>query len=217
LDQLESTSCLGALKSLKHLFLHVCQGHLASEQNLFSSLSRETIEEISIGSDGRTYTHWKSWLAPLQECPNLKRLSCVMNTSFGLEFGLPLYLKCLPQSLIRLEIQPFAKCKSLECQSENDIAFLSSPEFVDCFHHLPRNLIDLNLGHYQNLVRLSDGCFTHLPPTLTRLNLAKISGITDLFWQLIPPHISVLQVDSPSESFKNLHHAYNQKLQELLR
>jgi hypothetical protein len=231
LHLLEHPSCLQAFKCLKALHFRVCLDYLADETSLFSNLSVSTVNTIeSVVLDlmnPNPSRLWPTWVTQLRECPRLERINC---TPFEMLCGndcLPLYLKCLPPSLTELGMPPmpmFLAPSSPEKEKAETLAFISSPEFVDCFHHFPKSLTDLSFGYpcpnpskdsnRAQPIMLPDDCFTHLPPSLTHLNLLNVVGLTERFWDIIPPHIAGFQFNGqfpPHPSFGLSHEIYLSK------
>jgi hypothetical protein len=136
--------------------------------------------------------------------------------------ALPEYLKCLPPNLTYLHVPPRVISRVLD-ESEED-ALLASPAFLDCFHHLPKTLTSLDFGSpcrdpatdYEYFTRLSDECFSHLPPSLTRLYIPSVIGITNRFWDIIPPNIQDMQFNddyvNQTPLFAQRRDAYSQKI-----
>jgi hypothetical protein len=127
----------------------------------------------------------------------------------------PEYFKHLPPSLTELKVPPVSWDTTTSKSASEEAAFLSSPEFIECFRHFPNTLTDLSFGFplmnggtgsYKPR-KLIEDCFAHLPASLTRLNLENVSMcITDRFWDAIPPSIGYISINpetfdrSPSAS-----------------
>jgi hypothetical protein len=196
---LATASCLSAFTCLKTLFLFVEEEHLSSEESLLSHLTSPVMEEISIEFD-RQHSGcdvWPSWLSQLTHHANLRILSLdITRPQFTPPVTFPEYLKRLPPNLERLKVPPAL----LPSNQTEAIEILSNPEFLDCYRHFPNTLIDLSFTHAILVNRrksppswLSDDCFTHLPHSLTELVL-DADGLTDRFWDVIPPNIAHIRV-----------------------
>ena len=217
LHHLESASCLRGFKRLETLLLGVEQDFLSNEETLFSHLPVETVDHVQLDISTDSAVFWPMWLVQLQSCKRLRSLTCTLERYCGND-SLPLYLKCLPSSLTELNVPPIPHSKSISLEKEDPL--LSTPEFLDCFHHFPNKLASLCFGvpaldpaaNDRVPIRLSDECFTHLPPSLTHLNLLNVTGITDRFWNVLPPHIGEFrflpQTLNQSPSFPSLHDEY---------
>jgi hypothetical protein len=220
LHHLEFPSCLSAFKCLKILGITVSRDHLTDEQQLFSRLSassKESLKQVDLHSEDVRLPIWSTWITQLQDCQHLESLEFSLGDFCG-DDQIPSYLKLLPPSLKTLVVPPTAQSKAFS-PSKGQQRHLLSPDFVDCFHHLPGTLTELMFG-YLGPILLSDDCFAHLPPTLTSLNLVKITGITERFWQLIPPHIPAIEfspavLQQGGGAFSQLRNAYLQKLETL--
>jgi hypothetical protein len=229
---LESVACLGAFKCLNRLLIDAEELDLPPGDALFAHLApscMHTLEVVSLGVIGLDFGSWPIWIAPLKECPNLNKLSVRLemrlmaradnqpapNQSTSVHSWMPFYLKSLPPSLTALIIPPMKN--SITTFIGDPKTLLSSPEFHECFHRFPKTLTNLSFGY--QVTKLDDECFAHLPSLLTRLDVSKVTGITDRFWQLIPPHIADFQFNPSilaAPSFSDLRNAYRHKLESLM-
>jgi hypothetical protein len=215
LHHFETVACLSIFKRLKLLELRVESKHLATEKELFSNFqksSTETIEEVQLAIRSAFSSPWPQWLTQLEKFQKLKHLTCnsrlVVVDSADCPSALPEYFKRLPPNITHLDVPPIPR--QLLCanqSSEESESLLSSHQFLDCFHHFPSSLTSLSFGKHPHTLtlKLSDDCFTHLPQNLTSLNLAVITGITNHFWDVIPPHISDFHFNSESIDIPSFH------------
>jgi hypothetical protein len=204
LHNFATASCLSAFACLKKLKLYVVDEHLQSEESLLSHLTSPVMEEISIeiGALLAPSRAWPSWLSQLTHHVNLRILSLeIRKPHFTPPMTLPDYLKLLPPKLESLKLPPAL----LPSDQTEATEILSNPEFLDCYRHFPNTLTKLSFAHTIEIGRrksppswLSDDCFAHLPHSLTELVLEDIRGLTDRFWDVIPPNIARVNVDITS-------------------
>jgi hypothetical protein len=196
LHNFESTSCLSAFKILKKLVITVSQEELTFEAELFVHLKSPRIEEIALSIYINQCLLWPTWICQLQSHVSLRRLDCYLNNVHRAPevYALPEYLKRFPPRLTYLSIPP----PFIPIEQKEAAPIISSTEFLECFRHFPKNLSTLNFGYpridpsiptHRQALWLSDECFTHLPQSLTFLGLKHVAGLTDRFWDIIPPNI----------------------------
>jgi hypothetical protein len=231
LHHFESASCLSAFKCLKILEWSITEEELTFEEQLFSNFQKsclQSVESVLLGLMGRA-PFWPIWLTQFKECQHLKTLKCSffdIARAAGND-SMPLYLKCLPPSLTVLDVPPIAVHPLSIYQTQQIEASNSSPDFIECFHHLPTTLQSLSFGsaiwdpvsqQYMPVV-LSDDCFTHLPTSLTHLNLINVCGLTERLWEIIPRMIGELDFSpktlEEAPSFRKLSKEYLAKLEEV--
>jgi hypothetical protein len=202
LHHFQSAACLSAFKCLKRLRLEVSADWLATEESLFTHLpssSMDSIEHLTITIGVSHAIHWPIWITQFKECPRLSTLNCIL-FEFAGNNSLPHYLKQLPKSLRQLNVPPIPFSKPLKSE-EQELAFCSSPEFIDCFQHFPKKLARLSFGYplqhpsepRSKPLMLSDDCFTHLPPKLVSLFLKNVVGITERLENVIPRSCKILR------------------------
>lgn len=198
LHYFESSSCLSVFKRLKAVTLSVSQPHLSSETDLFThwDYTNQGIEEFELF----VYSHcpWSSWISQLKPHTNLRTLYCTVRHEGFMSTQeihvAPKYLKCLPPSLTSLIIP----APDLPGDQNAAMPIVSSSEFLECFRAFPPNLTELvMIPPAEHQLWLSDECFASLPPSLTQLELFKVGGLSDRFWDVIPPQISAIQVRLP--------------------
>jgi hypothetical protein len=226
-DHLALLSDLNAFIRLKGFVFNVKDARLTKEGKLFSHLSealKDSLETIRIIITRQFGPLWPVWMAQLTEYRKLTSLACILDTFCGDNWlKIPTFLKCLPPSLTQLQVPPIPLSKPMN-SLEEEVALIASPEFRKCFRHLPKSLIDLHFGfprshpefHSPYPLRLSDDCFAHLPPSITHLSLSNVCGITEQFWDVIPPHIGYFVFSDrtlqSNPSFRKLEEEYFSKL-----
>lgn len=230
LHHFETSSCLSSLKCIQRLTMSVNEGHLSSEELLFTHLTSNNLQELSlhISTPSQSVCTWPIWLSQLQNHDSIHTLSCSVNTWIANDANeegeqdeidlskdsnptwgtvsqiptIPEYLKCLPPKLESLYIHP----PLLPQYQAKAAPIISSPEFLDCFRHFPATLNSLIFADTpidpstfdQDVLWLSDECFTHLPPSLTQLEVLNVLGLTERFWDIIPPYVKSINIKIPN-------------------
>jgi hypothetical protein len=206
LHHFESVSGLKSFKYLETLKLYVENGHTAFEEELFSHITSTQLTKVklSVSPPGAV---WPVWLSQCQKFDSMRVLNCRIDSSCD-QVVVPEFLKRLPPRLKSLTVPS----PMLPLQEAAAKSIISSPEFVDCYHHFPTTLTHLRFDSSNGSMRISDECFSQLPKSLTYLALGAIYGLTDRFWELIPPNIRYFNLVIPphlqTSSFSELHAKY---------
>jgi hypothetical protein len=205
---LESITCLGAFKFLKKLHLAVYDVESLAD-SVFPPFISPFLETVNLEVLTTCCKQWPFWILQFKEHPSIRKLKCFLhyvddgsaNSQENEDFEIPKHLKCLPIRIESLWIPP----PLLPRTQESALPIISSPEFIDCFRHFPSTLRELTFAETDPInneelpLWLSDDCFTHLPPSLTHLQLQNVCGLTDHFWDIIPPDIMSVEITSPFE------------------
>jgi hypothetical protein len=229
LHHLESITCFNIFKRLKFLQLRVEEQHLSNEESIFSGFhqsSVDTLEELQLTMGAGATPPWPKWLLELEKFQNIKKLTCqtrmLMSEDEDRASVLPEHFKHLPPHLEELDVPPIPTPILFARTSNDDWENLvSSPDFLDCFHHFPSSLTRLSIGGQftdrltlaTRPLKLSDACFTHLPPNLTYLNLTTVIGLTNRIWEILPPDIGDLYFHNEVSELPS----YQQKRKEYLQ
>lgn len=217
----EVVHCLSAFKCIKNLTFLATNEHLDEEEKLFSQLACSSLEEVDFKLFQTFEKLWPYWITQLQTQPELRSISCLVFSKTSSE-GFPEYLKRLPPHLESLQVPALHLPK--DTSSADAKSIISSQAFTDCFKSLPSTLTSLLFRKSSGKsLLLSDDCFTHLPPSLTVLGLFNVEGITDRFWDVIPPSIRSVQVtvdvlgqDAPdTPSFRQKRLEYSSKFENI--
>jgi hypothetical protein len=215
LHHLESDDCLSAFTRVKKLKIIVSEEGVA-RSDLFTHLKSKVINQVELAILVHC-PHWALWITQLKSHDTLRDLQCIQAFSEIYFISVPEYLKSLPPGLTSLHIPH----PSLPFEKQEATSVLSNSQFIECLHHFPSNLTSLSFElpfmEARRSLWLSDDCFTHLPSSLTELDLSETVGLTERFWDIIPPYIGTLtlgsSVTTPTTSFCEKKYAYQAKFE----